>query len=122
MTATTATHEDQVESLLSHLGESDRFIVCAEFALNITPTRQGRVFNALWVHLEVLSPHRVVRPIHTIVDLVALFGSLGSCTKLALELEIVSLIHDVLPRLQHIVTVITEAHALKVMASLGHKV
>ena len=41
MTAATAAHEDQVESLLSHLGESDRFIVCAEFALNITPTREG---------------------------------------------------------------------------------
>lgn len=122
MTATTATHEDQVESLLGHLGESDRFVVCTEFALNVTPTRQGRVLNALWVHLEVLSPHRVVRPIHTIVNLVSLFGSLGSSAKFALELEIVSLIYDVLPRLQHIVTVITEAHALEVMASLGHKV
>ena len=122
MTAATTAHEDQVESLLGHLGESDCFIVCAVFALDVSPPRQGWVFYALWVHLEVFGSHRVVRPVHAIVNLVTLFGSLGSCTELALELEIVSLVYDVLSRLQHIVTVITEAHAFEVMASLGHKV
>ena len=68
--------ENQIQLLLSDLCKANRLIVLAPFAKNVTPSSKSGVFDALSVHLQILSLGCVVCPVDAVVSLIPFDSSL----------------------------------------------
>ena len=86
MLGTLSAHENQCHFVLCWLGEGDSLVMAAPLALNVLAALQSGVFDALWVHFEVLGSHRKVSTVHAVVHLGVLSSPLVVVAKLALEL------------------------------------
>jgi hypothetical protein len=114
MSRTFGTDEDEVKTVLSGLGVSDGFLSATVRANDILATGESGVLNALRIDIEVFCTSCVVCPVHTVVDFITLSGSLVVVTHVALELEVgVISLSTVFHRLEHVITLLAEAHSLE---------
>ena len=97
--------------------------MAAPFALDILAALESRVFDALWINLEVLSSHGEISPVNTVVNFAVGGCPLVVAAQLALELEVASAIFtSVLLRIEHVVTLRAKTHAfelLRIVSSLS---
>ena len=124
--------KDKVHSILGRVHESDGLVVSTPFAVHIFAPGKSRVFHTLLVNVEeelrglsggsltnpALSPSRwLTRPENTMVSLVIGLSSLVVTTNPAVIEQppniIVSVPFTVFLWLQHVVTLLAEAHTSK---------
>ena len=111
--------ENKSHSVLGRLGEAHCLVVPAMLANYVLSTLQSWVFDAFRVNLEILSTHREVSPVNTIVDFASLHGWRVIRAECAYELKEASLVGivswSIFFRVQHVVTFRTETHALELL-------
>ena len=107
--------ENHGHLVLGGLGVADSFIVTAMLTLDIPATCERRVLDALRIDLQILSTHREVSSVDTIVSLIKLGSFLIVVAKLALEEQVAALIAAMLLRVEHVVALGAEAHPLELI-------
>ena len=111
-------HEDEVKAVFGGLGESDGLVVTAPLAHNIFPSRKRRILNTLRIHMQILSPRRIISPINTVVHLIVILRPTVTVAQLTVELEGRAVSVFEFSRLEHVVALGAEAHSFE-LAWLG---
>lgn len=89
----------------------------APFAAKVSSARKCWITDAFGINVKIFGFLREIGLIHAVVHLAALLHLLATVAKLAFILQHVAVTGLELPRLEHVVALGAEAHALKFILS-----